>query len=171
MRSLARVGSPSPPAQGSPGRKNAKNSNIYKLFWEKHAKTTVFIRFYAKTSRGIGIRNEEAGFPWPENFESGDAKSKAGYRKSEISEGHRKSEIRNSATGNQKLETSNKFCNRKSEIMKPGSPNIYETCNCNEIWEVRNRKSEIRTNDSRLRKRLRETHNAKLQIGNTKSET
>ena len=169
MRSLARVGSPSTPAQGSPGRKNAKNSNIYKLFWEKHAKTTVFIRFYAKTSRGIGIRNEEAGFPWPENFESGDAKSKAGYRKSEI--WNQKSEIRNSATGNQKLETSNKFCNRKSEIMKPGSPNIYETCNCNEIWEVRNCKSEIRTNDSRLRKRLRETHNAKLQIGNTKSET
>ena len=131
------MGSPSPPAQGSPGKvsakKHAKNSNIYKVFCKKQAKTAIFTRFAAKTSREIGIRNEEAGFPWPENFESGDAKSKAGYRKSEISEGHRKSEIRNSATGNQKLETSNKFCNRKSEIMKPGSPNIYETCNCNEI--------------------------------------
>ena len=131
------MGSPSPPAQGSPGKvsakKHAKNSNIYKVFCKKQAKTAIFTRFSAKTSREIGIRNEDAGFPWPENFESGDAKSKAGYRKSEISEGHRKSEIRNSATGNQKLETSNKFCNRKSEIMKPGSPNIYETCNCNEI--------------------------------------
>ena len=114
-------------------QKTGKNSNIYKVFCKKHAKTAVSTRFSAKTSRERGIRNEEAGFPWPENLESGDAKSKAGYRKSEISEGHRKSEIRNSATGTQKLETSNKFCNRKSEIMKPGSPNIYETCNCNEI--------------------------------------
>ena len=130
-------GFPQPASPGFPRaektQKTCKNSNIYKVFCKKHAKTTVFTRFSAKTSRGIGIRNEEAGFPWPENLESGDAKSKAGYRKSEISEGHRKSEIRNSATGNQKLETSNKFCNRKSEIMKPGSPNIYETCNCNEI--------------------------------------
>ena len=141
----AREGSPSPPAEGSPGWKNAKNSNIYKLFCEKHAKTTVFIRFYAKTSRGIGIRNEDAGFPWPENFESGDAKSKAGYRKSEISEGHRKSEIRNSATGNQKLETSNKFCNRKSEIVKSGSPNTYESCNPNTYESLLMRKPKSQT--------------------------
>ena len=111
MRSLARVGSPSPPAQGSPGRKNAKNSNIYKLFCEKHAKTTVFIRFYAKTSRGIGIRNEEAGFSWPENLELGDAKPKAGYRKSEIGKAkfpqHVNSEVQN---------LQSEFWNRESEI-------------------------------------------------------
>ena len=77
MRSIARVGSPSTPAQGSPGKvsakKHAKNSNIYKVFCKKQAKTAIFTRFSAKTSREIGIRNEDAGFPWPENFESGDA--------------------------------------------------------------------------------------------------
>ena len=47
MLRRAREGSPSTPVEGSPGRKNAKNSNIYKLFCEKHAKTTVFTRFSA----------------------------------------------------------------------------------------------------------------------------
>ena len=52
MRSLARVGSPSTPAQGSPGKvsakKHAKNSNIYKVFCKKQAKTAIFTRFSAK---------------------------------------------------------------------------------------------------------------------------
>ena len=141
MLRAARVGSPSPPAQGSPGKvsakKHAKNSNIYKVFCKKQAKTAIFTRFSAKTSREIGIRNEDAGFPWPENFESGER----GYRR------FPKATMcnQNSVTRNQKLETSNKFCNRKSEIVKSGSPNTYESCNPNTYESLLMRKPKSQT--------------------------
>ena len=64
-----------------------------------------------KTPWEIGSRNEEAGSPWPENLELGDAKPKAGYRKSEIGKAkfpqHVNSEVQN---------LQSEFWNRKSEI-------------------------------------------------------
>ena len=64
-----------------------------------------------KTPWEIGSRNEEAGFPWPENLELGDAKPKAGYRKSEIGTAkfpqHVNSEVQN---------LQSEFWNREPEI-------------------------------------------------------
>ena len=142
MLRTAREGSPSTPAQGSPGLKKCKKQQYLQGFLDKTCKNHSIYKVFCKNV--TGNRNQKWRCWVPLAWEL-------------------------------RIGWCNKFCNRKSEIAKPGSPNTYESCNCNVIWESRNRKPEIWTNDSRLRKRLRETHNAKLQIsksktGNLKSE-